>query len=82
MTKKLEQMSTKDKIIISSAELLEFLLGDDRCIKEQRAEVLITITNIENTAGRKWVFYHDWKEYIIDEYNENNDFIKSYIFKI
>lgn len=75
-------MSTKDKIIISSAELLEFLLGDDRCIKEQRAEVLITITNIENTAGRKWVFYHDWKEYIIDEYNENNDFIKSYIFKI
>lgn len=75
-------MSTKDKIIISSAELLEFLLGDDRCIKEQRAEVLITVTNIENTAGRKWVFYHDWKEYIIDEYNENNDFIKSYIFKI
>lgn len=75
-------MSTKDKIIISSAELLEFLLDDDRCIKEQRAEVLITITNIENTAGRKWVFYHDWKEYIIDEYNENNDFIKSYIFKI
>ena len=75
-------MSTKDKIIISSAELLEFLLGDDRCIKEQRAEVLITITNIENTTGRKWVFYHDWKEYIIDEYNENNDFIKSYIFKI
>lgn len=75
-------MSTKDKIIISSAELLEFLLGDERCIKEQRAEVLITITNIENTAGRKWVFYHDWKQYIIDEYNENNDFVKSYTFKI
>lgn len=75
-------MSTKDKIIISSSELLEFLLGDERCIKEQRAEVLITITNIENTAGRKWVFYHDWKQYIIDEYNENNDFVKSYTFKI
>ena len=75
-------MSTKDKIIISSAELLEFLLGDERCIKEQRAEVLITITNIDNTAGRKWVFYHDWKHYIIDEYNENNDFVKAYTFKI
>jgi hypothetical protein len=82
MTKKLEQMSTKNNLIISSAELLEFLLGDDRCIKEQRAEVLITITNIDNTAGRKWVFSHDWKEYIIDEYNEHNDFIKSYTFRL
>lgn len=75
-------MSTKDKLIISGAELFTFLTNDERCTKEQRTEVLSTIESIDNTAGRKWVFYHDWKEYIIDEYNEHNDFIKSYTFRI
>ena len=75
-------MNTKDKLIISGAELFTFLTNDERCTKEQRTEVLSTIESIDNTAGRKWVFYHDWKEYIIDEYNEHNDFIKSYTFRI
>jgi hypothetical protein len=76
------EMMSKDKLIISGAELFTFLTDDERCTKEQRAEVLSTIENIDNTAGRKWVFYHDWKEYIIDEYNEHNDFIKTYTFKL
>ena len=72
---------SKENLIISGTELQEFLLDDERCTKEQRAEVLKTISNIEQTAGRKWVFFHDWKNYIIDEYNEHNDFIKTYTFK-
>jgi hypothetical protein len=75
-------MKSKENLIISASEVLEFLLDDERCTKEQRAEVLKTINSIQETAGRKWIFYHDWKEYIIDEYNEHNDFIKSYTFKL
>jgi hypothetical protein len=75
-------MMSKENLIISASEVHEFLLDDERCTKEQKAEVLKTINSIQETAGRKWVFYHDWKEYIIDEYNEHNDFIKSYIFKL
>lgn len=75
-------MKTKENLIISATELNEYLLDDERCTKEQRAEVLKTINNIQETEGRKWIFYHDWKKYIIDEYNEYNDFIKSYTFKL
>lgn len=73
---------SKDNLIIGGTQLNNFLLDDQRCSKEQREEVLKTINNIQETAGRKWIFYHDWKQYIIDEYNEHNDFIKSYTFKI
>jgi hypothetical protein len=75
-------MKSKDNLIISGSELNYFLLDDQRCSKEQREEVLKTINSIQETAGRKWIFYHDWKQYIIDEYNEHNDFVKSYTFKI
>lgn len=75
-------MSTKENLIISGGELFTYLTDDERCTREQRTEVLSTIENIDNTEGRKWIFYHDWKQYIIDEYNKHNDFIKSYIFKI
>ncbi len=73
---------SKDNLLMSLSEVNEFLLNDDRCTKEQRTEVLKTISNIEETNGRKWLFYHDWKQYIIDEYNEYSDFIKSYTFKL
>lgn len=73
---------SKDHLIISGAELFTFLTNDERCTREQREEVLKTINSIDCIDGRKWVFYHDWKEYIIDEYNEHNDFIKTYTFKV
>lgn len=75
-------MTNKDNLIISLSEVNEFLLNDDRCSKEQRKEIVGTLYNIEQIGDRKWIFYHDWKQYIIDEYNEHNDFIKSYIFKV
>ena len=75
-------MKSKENLIISGGELFTFLTDDERCTKEQRAEVIKTIESIDNTEGRKWIFYHDWKKYIIDEYNEHNDFIKSYTFKL
>ena len=73
---------SKENLIISGGELFTFLTDDERCTKEQREEVLKTIESIQNTAGGKWIFYHDWKQYIIDEYNEYNDFVKSYTFKL
>jgi hypothetical protein len=72
----------KENLILTYTDLSIFLIDDERCTKEQKDEVLKTITNIQETSGRKWVFYHDWKEYIVDEYNEYNDFIKSYTFKL
>jgi hypothetical protein len=75
-------MMSKDSLLLTITDVNDFLLDDDRCTKEQRTEVLKTISNIEETNGRKWLFYHDWKQYIIDEYNEYSDFIKSYTFKL
>jgi hypothetical protein len=72
----------KDSLILTITDANDFLLDDTRCSKEQKEEIISTLWGINQVKGRKWVFYHDWKEYIIDEYNEHNDFIKSFIFKI
>jgi hypothetical protein len=72
---------SKDNLLINIVTVNDFLLGDEKCSLEKRNEVTDTLLDINQTEGRKWVFYHDEKEYIIDEYNEHNDFIKSYIFK-
>lgn len=71
----------KENVLINIVVVKDFLLGDEKCPLEKRNEVIDTLLSIEQKEGRKWVFYHDSKEYIIDEYNEYNDFVKTYTFK-
>ena len=75
-------MNTKDSLLLTITDVNSFLLDDTRCSKEQKEEIISTLWGINQIKGRKWIFSQDWKEYIIDEYNQHNDFIKSYIFKI
>lgn len=72
---------SKDSLLLTLTDVSDFLLDDTIHHKEQKEEIINTLWGINQIKGRKWVFYHDEKEYIIDEYNEHNDFIKSYIFK-
>jgi hypothetical protein len=73
---------SKENLLINIADVNSFLLDDTRCSKEQKEEIIGTLWGINQIKGRNWVFSHDWKEYIIDEYNEHNDFIKTYTFKV
>lgn len=68
------------KIIISLKEVSEYLSEDTRCSKEKRQEVIDTLQEIEAKEGRKWIFTPDRYRYYIDEYNEYNDFVKTYTF--
>ena len=69
------------KIIISLKEVSEYLSEDTKCSKEKRQEVIETLQEIEAKEGRKWIFTPDRNRYYIDEYNEYNDFVKTYTFK-
>lgn len=69
------------KIIISLKEVSEYLSEDTKCSKEKRQEVIDTLQEIEAKEGRKWIFTPDRYRYYIDEYNEYNDFVKTYTFK-
>lgn len=69
------------KIIISLKEVSEYLSEDTKCSKEKRQEVIDTLQEIEAKEGRKWIFTPDRNRYYIDEYNEYNDFVKTYTFK-
>ena len=69
------------KIIISLKEVYEYLSEDTKCSKEKRQEVIDTLQEIEAKEGRKWIFTPDRYRYYIDEYNEYNDFVKTYTFK-
>lgn len=71
-----------NKLLLSITEVNNFLLDEAICSKQQKAEILSTIWSINQVKGRKWIFSHDSKEYIIDEYNEYNDFIKTYTFRV
>lgn len=73
---------SKDNLLINITDVNDYLLDDTKCSKEQKEEISSTLWGINQVRGRKWVFSHDWKEYIIDEYNEHNDFIKTYTFKV
>jgi hypothetical protein len=68
------------KIIISLKEVSEYLSEDTKCSKEKRQEVIDTLQEIEAKEGRKWIFTPDRNRYYIDEYNEYNDFVKTYTF--
>lgn len=68
------------KIIISLKEVSEYLSEDTKCSKEKRQEVIDTLQEIEAKEGRKWIFTPDRYRYYIDEYNEYNDFVKTYTF--
>ena len=68
------------KIIISLKEVYEYLSEDTKCSKEKRQEVIDTLQEIEAKEGRKWIFTPDRYRYYIDEYNEYNDFVKTYTF--
>ena len=73
---------SKDNLLINITGVNDYLLDDTKCSKEQKEEIISTLWGINQVRGRKWVFSHDLKEYIIDEYNEHNDFIKTYTFKV
>jgi hypothetical protein len=72
---------SKDNLLINIVSVNDFLLGDEKCSVEQRNEVIDTLVDINQKKGRQWIFSHDSKGYIIDEYNEYNDFVKTYTFK-
>jgi hypothetical protein len=68
--------------LISSQEVDKLLLDDERCTQELREEVVSTINDIDNKEGRRWVFSPIKNKYYIDEYNEYNDFVKTYTFRL
>jgi hypothetical protein len=69
-------------ILISFQEVDKFLLDDERCTQELREEVVGTIDDIDAKEGRRWAFTPIKKKYYIDEYNEYNDFVKTYTFRL
>jgi len=71
----------RSNIIISLKEVETLLLNDAVCTKDRREEVLSTLFEIDSKEDRKWVFTDDKKRYYIDEYNQYNDFVKTYTFK-
>jgi hypothetical protein len=74
----LEMMS---KIFILSRRVEKFLSEEKDCKKELKEEVISTLNSIDAKEGRKWVFTSVDNKYFIDEYNEYDDFVKTYIFR-
>lgn len=71
-----------NNFLISLREVVEFLENDKNCSEELKKEVLVTLDEIQAKDGRKWVATLNKDKYYIDEYNEHNDFVKTYTFKI
>jgi hypothetical protein len=71
----------RNNVIISLKEVETLLLNDAVCTKDRREEVLSTLSEIDSKEGRRWIFTDDKKRYYIDEYNQYNDFVKTYTFK-
>lgn len=68
-------------ILISKKTVEEFLTEDTTLDIAKRDEIMNTLSEIEAKEGRKWVFTPQTSKFYIDEYNQYNDFVKTYIFK-
>lgn len=69
-------------IFLNELEVNNFLIDDSRCSKYVRDEVIKTLRYIDSKKGRRWIFNSNWTAYIIHEYNEYNDFVMTYKFKL
>ncbi len=72
----------KENIFLDEQEVNSFLIDDERCTKYMLEEVIRTLRHIATKKGRRWVFNSSWEAYTIDEYNEYNDFVMTYKFKL
>lgn len=70
-----------NKLFINIKKVEEFLSEEKDCRQELKEEVLSTLKEISTKEGRKWIFSLVDNKYYIDEYNEYNDFVKTYIFR-
>jgi hypothetical protein len=68
------------KILISFKEVEDYLESIENTPQETRKEIIDTLCQIQEKDGRKWIFSHVTKKYYIDEYNQYDDFVKTYIF--
>jgi hypothetical protein len=68
------------KILISFKEVEDYLESIENTTQETRKEIIDTLCQIQEKDGRKWIFSHVTKKYYIDEYNQYDDFVKTYIF--
>lgn len=66
------------KIIISLKEVVEYLESIENTPSETKKEIIDTLYQIDQKDGRKWIFSHVTKKYYIDEYNQYDDFVKTY----
>lgn len=69
------------KLFISLSKVEKFLSEEKECKQELKEEVVSTLDSIDAKESRKWVFTSVDNKYFIDEYNEYDDFVKTYIFR-
>jgi len=69
-------------IFLDEQEVSSYLIDDERCTKAMLEEVVDTLRLISNRKGRRWTFNTAWDGYVINEYNEHNDFVKLYKFRL
>lgn len=67
-------------ILISLKEVQECLERIENTPQETRKEIIDTLCQIDEKEGRKWTFTPIKGKYYIDEYNQYDDFVKTYTF--
>lgn len=67
-------------ILISLKEVAEYLENIENTPQETKKEIIDTLYQIEEKEGRKWTFANIKRKYYIDEYNQYDDFVKTYMF--
>lgn len=72
--------SNMANILISLKEVAEYLENIENTPPETKKEIIGTLYQIEEKEGRKWTFTPIKGKYYIDEYNQYDDFVKTYIF--
>ena len=68
-------------VLISLLEVKEYLDSIENTPQETKKEIIDTLCQIEEKEGRKWTFTPVRGRYYIDEYNQYNDFVKTYTFR-
>lgn len=68
------------KVLVSLKEVTEYLESIENTPSETKKEIIDTLYQIGQKEGRKWTFTPTRGKYYIDEYNQYNDFVKTYTF--
>mgnify|MGYP007040713118 CR=1 FL=1 len=68
------------KVLVSLKEVTEYLESIENTPSETKKEIIDTLYQIDQKEGRKWTFTPTRGKYYIDEYNQYNDFVKTYTF--